>query len=123
MTIYQDVFGGANIYPSEISYSAIALNVDVILSWPEETSANENLATRIIDVTPAGAGFSIFLPAANKTGVGNTMGQALVKVILNTSGVLKILDGATERNPTLAIFGTATDIADMTYASLSILKI
>lgn len=73
MTIYQDVFGGANIYPSEISYSAIALNVDVILSWPEETSANENLATRIIDVTPAGAGFSIFLPAANKTGVGNTI--------------------------------------------------
>jgi hypothetical protein len=73
MTIYQDVFGGANIYPSEISYSAITLNVDVILSWPEETSANENLATKIIDVTPSAAGFSIRLPAANKTGVGNTI--------------------------------------------------
>jgi len=73
MTIYQDVFGGANIYPSEISYSSITLNVDVVLSWPEETSANENLATRIIDVTPSAAGFSIFLPAANKTGVGNTI--------------------------------------------------
>jgi hypothetical protein len=73
MTIYQDVFGGANIYPSEISYSSITLNVDVVLSWPEETSANENLATRIIDVTPSTAGFSIFLPAANKTGVGNTI--------------------------------------------------
>ena len=73
MTIYQDVFGGANIYPSEISYSAIALTVDVILSWPEETSANDNLATKIIDVTPATAGLSIYLPAANKTGVGNTI--------------------------------------------------
>lgn len=73
MTIYQDVFGGANIYPSEISYSAITLNVDVVLSWPEETSVNENLATKIIDVTPTGAGFSIRLPAANKTGVGNTI--------------------------------------------------
>lgn len=73
MTIYQDVFGGANIYPSEISYSAIALSVDVVLSWPEETSASDNLATRIIDVTPATAGLSIYLPAANKTGVGNTI--------------------------------------------------
>jgi hypothetical protein len=73
MTIYQDVFGGANIYPSEISYSAIALTVDVILSWPEETSTNDNLATKIIDVTAATAGLSIYLPAANKTGVGNTI--------------------------------------------------
>ena len=73
MTIYQDVFGGANIYPSEISYSAIALSTDVVLSWPEETSANENLATRIIDVTPSTTSLSIYLPAANKTGVGNTI--------------------------------------------------
>lgn len=73
MTIYQDVFGGANIYPSEISYSAIALSSNVILSWPEETSANDNLATKIIDVTPSAAGLSINLPAANKTGVGNTI--------------------------------------------------
>ena len=73
MTIYQDVFGGANIYPSEISYSAISLTTDVALSWPEETSASENLATRIIDVTPSTSGLSILLPAANKTGVGNTI--------------------------------------------------
>ena len=59
MPIYTDVFGGANIYPSEISYSAIALSADVTLSWPEETSTNTNLATRIIDVTPSGSGFSV----------------------------------------------------------------
>jgi hypothetical protein len=73
MTIYNDVFGGANVYPSEISYSAIALSANVVLSWPEETSANDNLATRIIDVTPSTTGLSIYLPAANKTGVGNTI--------------------------------------------------
>ena len=73
MTIYQDVFGGANIYPSEISYSSIALSTNVVLSWPEETSANENLATKIIDVVASTAGLSINLPAANKTGVGNTI--------------------------------------------------
>lgn len=73
MTTYTDVFGGANIYPSEISYSALALSADVILSWPEETSTNVNLATRIMDVTPSAGGFSIRLPEANKTGTGNTI--------------------------------------------------
>jgi hypothetical protein len=72
MTIYTDVFGGANIYPSEISYSSLTLTTSVYLSWPEETSTNENLATRIIDVTAA-AGLSIYLPEANKTGTGNTI--------------------------------------------------
>jgi hypothetical protein len=73
MPIYTDVFGGANIYPSEISYSAIVLSADVVLSWPEETSTNDNLATRIIDVTASAAGFNIFLPDAAKSGTGNTI--------------------------------------------------
>lgn len=73
MTIYTDVFGGANIYPSEISYSALALTADVYLSWPEETSTNQNLATRIIDISAVSAGRSIFLPDATKTGTGNTI--------------------------------------------------
>jgi hypothetical protein len=73
MPIYTDVFGGANIYPSEISYSSVALSADIVLSWPEETSTNTNLATRIMDVTPSTAGLSIYLPAANKTGTGNTI--------------------------------------------------
>lgn len=73
MAIYTDVFGGANIYPSEISYSTQAMTADVVLSWPEETSANQNLATRIIDITSASAGLSIYLPAADKTGTGETI--------------------------------------------------
>jgi hypothetical protein len=73
MTTYQDVFGGANIYPSEVTYSALALSADVTLSWPEETSATSNLATRIMDVTPAGAGLSVRLPAADRTSTGNTV--------------------------------------------------
>jgi len=73
MPIYTDVFGGANIYPSEISYSAIALSADVVLSWPEETSASSNLATRIIDVTASAGSLSIFMPDATKSGTGNTV--------------------------------------------------
>lgn len=73
MTIYTDVFGGANVYPSEISYSSLSLTADVVLSWPEETSTNVNLATRIMDITASTTGFSIFLPDASKTGTGNTI--------------------------------------------------
>jgi hypothetical protein len=73
MPIYTDVFGGANIYPSEISYSSVALSTNIVLSWPEETSASNNLATRIMDVTASSAGLSITMPDASKTGTGNTV--------------------------------------------------
>jgi len=91
MPSYTDVFGGANIYPSEISYSAVSLSASITLSWPEETSTNVNLATRIMDVTPSGAGLSITLPDAKKSGTGNTIlfnnkGSATFTV-LNAGGV------------------------------------
>lgn len=73
MTTYTDVFGGANIYPSEISYSAVTLSAGIVLSWPEETSTSNNLATRIMDVTALSGGLSITLPDASKTGTGNTI--------------------------------------------------
>ena len=73
MTTYTSVFGGANIYPSEISYSALSLTNDVTLSWPEETSASENLATRIMDISSSGAGLKIILPDAMKAGTGETI--------------------------------------------------
>ena len=73
MTIYTDTFGGANIYPSEVDYSAIALAADITLSWPDETSTSLNLATKIMDITPETAGLSITLPPANGTGTGQTI--------------------------------------------------
>jgi len=73
MTTYTDVFGGANIYPSEIDYSAVALLADITLSWPDETSTSQNLATKIMDVTAASAGLAITLPDADKTGTGQTI--------------------------------------------------
>ena len=90
MTTYSQVFGGANIYPAEISYSAITLTADVILSWPEETSTSTNLATRIIDVTASPGSFSIFMPDAQKAGVGEA-------VLFNNKGantlIVKRADG------------------------------
>lgn len=74
MTTYTDVFGGANIYPSEISYSALALTTaNTELSWPDETSTSLDLATRIMDITPDNSGRVLTLPPADKTGTGQTV--------------------------------------------------
>ena len=90
MPSYSDVFGGANIYPSEISYSAVALTTSITLSWPEETSTNVNLATRIMDVTPSAGSFNITLPDADKSGTGNTIlfnnKGSYTFTVLNASG-------------------------------------
>lgn len=73
MPIYQDVFGGANIYPSDVTYRAIALTANVTLEWPEETATATNLVARIMDVTPSGAGFSITMPDARGASTGETV--------------------------------------------------
>ena len=129
MTTYNDVFGGANIYTSEINYSAITLTADVTLSWPEETSASANLATKIIDVSAASAGFSVILPAANKTGTGNTIlfsavgaesfivkdaaGTQVVVVTSGTSWQVYITDNATAAGVWESLqFGASVSVAN-----------
>ena len=72
MTTYTDVFGGANIYPADISYSALALTANTTLSWPEETSAASNFATRIIDVTASPGSLAVTMPDARNAGTGET---------------------------------------------------
>ena len=129
MTTYTSVFGGANIYPSEISYSALALTADVVLSWPEETSANDNLATKIIDVTGDAADWSIFLPDAAKTGTGQTIlfnnygstevlvksatGVQLIVMAAGTSWQIYLTDNSTESGSWRAFqYGAAVSAAN-----------
>ncbi len=69
---FTQVFGGTTIYPSDVSYLALALTADITLEWPLESSTNEYPVARIIDVTPTGA-FSIIMPPADQTGTGQTV--------------------------------------------------
>jgi hypothetical protein len=72
-TSYNYVFGGATVYPSEVSYEALTLTANVQLSWPEETSASSNLAAKIIDIQTTTAALKILLPDAQKAGTGQTI--------------------------------------------------
>ena len=69
---FTEVFGGSTIYPSDVSYLALALNADTTLDWPLESNTSLNPAARIIDVTPSGV-YSIIMPPADETGVGQTI--------------------------------------------------
>lgn len=70
---YTSVFGGNTIYPSDVSYLALALDADTELEWPLESSGELPPAARIIDVTPDAAGWSVLLPDATLTGAGQVI--------------------------------------------------
>ena len=72
MTTFTQTFGGNTIYPSDVSYLALALSANETLQWPLEASTGSNIVARIIDVTPSAA-YSITMPDASLTGVGQTI--------------------------------------------------
>lgn len=108
---YQDVFGGTVIYPASVSYLALALTADTTLQWPLEASAGNDLAARIIDITPTGA-YAITMPPADQTGTGQTTlfnnigpstvtvkdadGNTLISLAEGTQWQLYLTDNSTE---------------------------
>jgi hypothetical protein len=89
---YTQIFGGTTIYPSDVSYLALALTADTALDWPLESNTLLRPAARIIDITPTGA-YSILMPPADETGTGqtvlfNNLGPSTVTVKNNAGGTL-----------------------------------
>lgn len=66
---FQQVFGGNTIYPSDVSYLALALTANTTLEWSLSASTGNDIVARIIDVTPTGA-YAITMPPADETGSG-----------------------------------------------------
>ena len=71
-TSFTQVFGGTTIYPSDVSYLALALTSDIVLEWPLEATTGNNVVARIIDITPTGP-YTIAMPDAMSVGVGQTV--------------------------------------------------
>ena len=70
---YSSVFGGSTIYPSDVSYYPLTFSTDTVLSWPLDTTANSNIAARIIDLNATANGLKVYLPAANLAANGQTI--------------------------------------------------
>jgi hypothetical protein len=95
MSSYTEVFSGTTLYPSDVSYLALALTANTTLSWPLESNTGANVIARIIDVTPTAA-YAITMPPANQTGNGqvvlfNNLGPYTVTVLDSTGGTLMAL--------------------------------
>jgi hypothetical protein len=73
MTTYTNVFGGQNIYPSDLSYRAVTLSADVTLDWALETAPTTNVVADIMDVTATSAGFTIRMPDATEASNGQSV--------------------------------------------------
>jgi len=89
---FTQVFGGNTIYPSDVSYLALALTADTELQWPLETATGNNIVARIIDVTPTDV-YSITMPDAMLTGVGQVtqflnVGPDTITIKDNAGGTL-----------------------------------
>jgi hypothetical protein len=69
---FTQVFGGTTIYPSGVSYRAVALSANQTLAWPVETATSGNVVAQIMDVTPSAGSLSIIMPPANEVSVGET---------------------------------------------------
>ena len=95
---YTEVFGGTNIYPSDVSYLAFDLtSSDIVLAWPVETNAPNMLAdyvaARIMNVNCTGSSRSVYLPAADEASVGecllfNNTGTITFTVVGSTGTVV-----------------------------------
>ena len=97
-TSYTEVFGGTNIYPSDVTYLSFNLSsADVVLAWPVETNAPNMLAdyvaARIMDVNSTGSSRKVYMPAANEASVGevalfNNIGTTNFSVVGSTGTVI-----------------------------------
>lgn len=91
MTVYTNIFGGSNISPAEVSYSAVNLTADTVFDWPLETAPSSNLIAGIMEVTASAGPFSLILPSALEASTGqailfNNVGSNTF-IIKNAAGV------------------------------------
>lgn len=70
---YTEVFGGQNIFPSQLTLLTLALTTDVTLEWPtEQAMPGANVFADIMNVTPDAGGHSIILPDATLASPGQS---------------------------------------------------
>lgn len=70
---YTQTFGGANIYPSDVSYRYVSLTISQVLDWPLETAPSNNVVASIMDVNAVNSGLVITMPDATEASTGETV--------------------------------------------------
>ena len=69
---YAEVFGGALLFPSQLSYLSITTAVDLTLQWPvEQQIGGNNVVADFLDIDTTVASLNIDMPSASNTSTGN----------------------------------------------------
>ena len=94
---YTDVFGGALLFPSQLSYLQIDTAVDVQLQWPtEQQIEGTNVVADFLDINASVANINVDMPDARRTSTGNkttinAIGQDII-VRDATGGTIQAVD-------------------------------
>jgi len=72
-TSYTQVFGGANIYPSDVSYRYVSLTIDQVLDWPLEAAPTTDVVASIMDINATATSLVITMPDATEASTGETV--------------------------------------------------
>ena len=89
---YNSPFTGQVIQPTDVSYRAITLSANTILSWPINGNATDNYAARIMDVTATAGSLKLAMPPANQASVGQ---DALIRNVGSNTFTVTDYDGNT----------------------------
>lgn len=72
--IYQQIFGGTLLAPSQVGYNLLAIGANATIQWPvEQQIAGGNVAAPIIDVNATIGGLSITCPDATLVSPGSSI--------------------------------------------------
>lgn len=90
---YNEVFGGATLYPAGQTYLALTFSTDQTLSWPIEQQIAGNVVASIMDLNPTAAGLNVDIPDARQVSNGiqsvfNNIGGDTVTIRDATGGTI-----------------------------------
>jgi hypothetical protein len=129
MTTYTSPFSGDVVQPTDVSFAEYTLTASIELYWPiNGVPATFNIAARIMNISSASSAFTISMPPANQTSVGNDAlfnntgaanitildydGNSIAVVAAGKSSYLYVTDNSTEAGVWGVIdFGTTTSAA------------
>ena len=127
--MFTDTFGGSTLQPAQVSYRAIALAASIALVWPAQSTASDDFAARLMDVTPSLPALAVNMPPANAVGTGydvlfnnrgaftfvvnDAAGTPIATVLSGASVYLYVSDNSTEAGVWKNLgFGTGTSSND-----------
>jgi len=131
MPTFTSPFTGTVVQPTDVSYTALAIESNVTLSWPPYTVPSDGTvaAARIMDCTPDDAGWVVTLPPGNQGSTGTDIlfrnmgadsffvedidGFQAIEILAGESRYVYLSDNSTEAGTYENVtFGAGTSAAD-----------